>query len=257
MEVALIPPYSELARIRNRMFQMILPSGLKDSRYRGAYFPPRMSGKFVILDNGMFEDDMFTTENLIELVDKWAPDELVMPDVRGDMESTLEAMDRFLNVFEQIHFDWTPTLMAVVQVDSAKQIPEFIQRAIDLEGVHVGNEGAFTFGIPRRLVETIGTFARVNVVDFLQEMVPDNAIHLLGYARNGCDPKEFNEFKELSDRVRSADTEAPFLWAYCGSYLTNPTPYERPGNWMNITNLPSALVKENISLIDRWAHGQA
>jgi hypothetical protein len=255
MKVALIPPTRYLDMIQCRAVQMILPACLKSPRYRDAYHPMRLANSYVIMDNGMFENDQMSFENLIELIEKWRPDEVIFPDVEGDMKATLDKSDAFLNVFESIRFPNRPTPQIVVQVAEQKEIPQFIDSALQLEDEMYGVP-TFTFGIPRRLVEKFGPFVRKNIVDFLQEMAPHNEIHLLGYPRNADNPDTFNEVKTLAAHVRSIDTSAPYVWANANATMSNPTPFDRLNDYFGTIGLDDDLVKANIATLDRWASGR-
>jgi hypothetical protein len=256
MQVALIPPYNYVAFTGIRPMQMILPSLLKNTFYRIAYSPKIMNESFVILDNGMYEDNMMSNENLIELVDRWQVDELVMPDVREDMNGTLEATDTFLNMYEQVQLDKEPSLMAVIQVEREIDIPEFIKRMIGIEHNHFG-PNKFSWGIPRRLVEKFGPHIRMHIVDTLEEMAPEYPIHLLGYARNGDHPNVFNEVRALAWRVRSIDTDAPFVWAcHDADIRMDSTPHERPSNYDGLISIDRNLIRTNIKALDAWASGR-
>jgi hypothetical protein len=258
MQVALIPPINQLAWTRVRPLQMILPSSLKNVHYRNRYNPnTRLSGQFVILDNGMFESGMMSNEDLIELADKWQVDELVMPDVRGNMEATLAAVDRFLNMFEQVKLDKEPSLMVVVQISHREQIAEFIEVAMNLFFLVHKLPNNLTFGIPRRLAEELGNTIRVEIASAIVQRTNNVPVHLLGYARTGDLPTIFNEVALLSNTARSIDTDAPFVWAYNESRMElDPTPFERPLGYEGLTGINENYIWMNIKTLDGWARGR-
>jgi hypothetical protein len=240
----------------SRPLQMVLPERLKNAHYRNRYHPEwRPTDQFVILDNGMFEKDMMSNENLIELADRWKPNELVMPDVRGNATATLLAIDKFLNMYEQVELSCNPSLMAVVQVREFDVINDFIKRVAEIYYVVHNMQAPLTFGIPRRLAETLGSHIRVTIAAAIRDILPQVNVHLLGYARNGIAPSKFNEVSLLSSLVRSIDTDAPFVWAHYGSELrTDPTAYERPANYENLIETDRRLIKANVKILDGWAH---
>jgi hypothetical protein len=215
-----------------------------------------LAGSYVIMDNGMFEDGMMSNENLIELIAKWQPDELILPDIEGNMEATLTRTAAFLNILDSVRLPVRPTPQIVIQIAEQKEVPEFIDRALQLQSEYYGMPGAFTFGIPRRLVEKFGPFIRKNIVDFLFQLAPDNEIHLLGYPRNADNPDSFNELKTLAPNVRSIDTSAPFVWAVANATMSNPTPFDRLDDYFGTIGLDEGLVKANIETLDRWASGR-
>jgi len=253
MEVALIPPYSMMHTVRDRKYQMMLPSCLVNPTYR-QFYNDIIGKSYVILDNGMFEDSMMSNDRLIDLANMWQVDELVMPDVRGDINGTFEAVDSFLNMFTLINFDKTPNLMIVVQIDSVDQIEEFIQEAAKMEMAIFGRHGFFTFGIPRRLAEDIYPDIRVRIAAYISLYLPDNHIHLLGYSR--VKQHGVNEIQALSGMARSMDTDAPYVWACANASLTNRTAYERSAHYMDVTSISDRLLQDNISTLDRWSRGR-
>jgi hypothetical protein len=259
MQVALIPPTNYLTYTTNRPLQMILPARLKSMHYRHRYNPEwRLSDEFVILDNGMFEDDTMSNENLIELADKWQVDELVMPDVRGDMRATIDASTKFLNMFEQIKFDKEPSLMIVVQVSHRAEVDEFIGRALNMFYIEHGLSNNLTFGIPRRLAETLNPEIRIEIMTEIRACVENVPVHLLGYARNASHARIFNEVALLADHVRSIDTDAPFVWAYNESRIElDPTPFERPLGYDRMIDIDDVYIRANIKTLDGWANGRS
>jgi hypothetical protein len=120
MQVALIPPVSQLHRIVDRKFQMVLPDVLKSRVYETSYQSLCQDGdKFTILDNGMFETSRLSYEGLINLAIRLGVDEIVMPDTRFDMEGTLIDVDGFLDMYiESVAADCDISLQIVVQVGS-------------------------------------------------------------------------------------------------------------------------------------------
>lgn len=257
MEVALIPPYSMLHVLEGRKYRMLLPECLKHNAYRRAY--PKDDQCFTILDNGMFEGNAMSYEGLIELAIQYDVDEIVMPDVRGDGEKTLSLVDEFLEVYCSMKFeDKTPGLMIVAQTPTVDDIAKFITSAIYLEQKHFGRGGVFTYGIPRRLAEgSSDPDMRVNIADWLQVMAPRNPVHLLGFARTGIHHENFNELVMLSGRVRSIDTDAPFVWGTRSASLEHDNmSLERPLNYFQLPafRFDRGVTMDNIDVLDRWAH---
>jgi hypothetical protein len=255
VQVALIPPYQYLETIGLRPIQMILPSCLKDPRYRNAYSLTRMAESFVIMDNGMFEDDRKSNEDLIEMIDRWQPDEFVMPDVHGDMLMTISVVESFLRMFEQIELKKRPRLQIVIQLNSVGYVQRFIEQALEIQDTFGG--GTFTFGIPRWLAQRFGQYIRMYIVDWLDDLAPGQDVHLLGYARNGNHPSVFNEVELLADRVRSIDTDAPYVWAQRNAPLNVNTMFERPIDYYSRNDGDiDDLINDNIKMLDGWASGR-
>jgi len=259
MEVALIPPYCMLdAVLPGRKYRMLLPECLKHVAYKRSY--QRLESGFTMLDNGMFEHEAMSNEALIELGLEYNVDELVMPDVRGDMDQTFSRVEEFLNVYCAMKFeDNEPGLMIAFQVTNVDEIPKFITRATALEYEYFNRRGVFTYGIPRRLAEGLGqSDMRVIIADWLQVMAPHNPVHLLGFARTSIQHiLSSNEIVMLSKRVRSIDTDAPFVWSTRGAHLEyDSLMVERPLNYFQLPSFrfDRGVVMDNIETLDRWAH---
>lgn len=258
MEVALIPPLCQLHTVLDRPFQMIIPEGLKWPAYQQAYLGIR--GRFTILDNGMFESSMVSSEELIDTALKYHVNEIVMPDVRDNMEETLTAVDNFLNMFLKTNASELPIgLQIVLQVSNMGQVPDFVHLAGELEWKHFGHGRVFTYGIPRRIIEKCGDQARLAAADFISAIVP-NPIHLLGYARTQSPIALFNETKVLASnsQVRSMDTDAPFIWTSFGDVMGEAHhQHHRMGKYLNLEPhlFPRELRDKNIDLLDEWATG--
>ncbi len=183
-----------------------------------------------------------------------------MPDVRGDMETTLYRIDQFLNVFEADKSKHTPNLMAAIQVKSIKEIPIFLDRLLAIQDAHFGDATVFTIGIPRRLVETVGQEARIDIVERIEVFALDNPIHLLGYVRAAQDPVDFNEVAILHDKVRSLDTGAPYVWAAHGASIANTRQtWKSEGSHLETVVKINTIgqVEQNIKILDNWAHGRS
>src|SRR5882724_298983 len=256
MQVALIPPVCQLHRITNRKYQMVIPEALSSGIYRSTY--RYMRNKFILLDNGMFESCVWGYETLIALALEYQVDEIVMPDVRDEMNGTLQMTDSFLDMFcDSEAVDKKIGLQIVVQYSEISQVHDFISAALEMEWRHFGAHGVFTFGILRRLVEKSGDYARVSVADMISLTAPKNPIHLLGYAR--LHNPTFNEVQVLANnkQVRSIDTDAPFVWSARQSLLSDGVPRQRQERYFHLEPFlfEKDLLDKNIKLLDEWANG--
>jgi hypothetical protein len=183
-----------------------------------------------------------------------------MPDVRGKSEQTLSLSADFATEFARTKHFPTTDLMMVIQIEKFEELPRFMAQVdyIQKQIFPAGNR-MFTIGIPRRLTETLGFRARIHIVEFLSQAGWKNPFHLLGFSR-ATPPVKYNEIKALWVRVRSMDTDAPFVWAYNSIGMrSDRTPPERPKDYMNLAeeHLHSPRVYDNILALDGWAHGDA
>jgi hypothetical protein len=256
MEVALIPPVSRIASTMNLRMQMLIPSALKHKTYRSCYkYLGEWDGAYVIMDNGMFEEDIPRShEQVIALASEYKADEIVIPDVRGNFQASLDLMRQFLDIggVDLKHFNY----MAVLQ---GEDLPELITcfKAYLNELEPMVTQGKIVFGLPRRLGEDIGAHVRVEVVDSVRAMYPEAKFHFLGLNRMWM--HDFAIAKNYHrGSIRSVDTSAPFVWAYHGremqcAYTGNLTVtdyFAAPGQLFDLT-----LVNRNIDTLKAWANG--
>jgi len=54
-------------------YSFVLPSYWKNEKYRAYFLTAKEQGRFIILDNGLFEGDTFTSDYLIELINELKP----------------------------------------------------------------------------------------------------------------------------------------------------------------------------------------
>lgn len=257
MDIALIPPLARLGSVTCDRYQMMLPSGLKYSKYRTFYkYLGEWDGAYVIMDNGMFEEDKPRShEQVIALASEYKANEIVIPDERGSFLGSLNLMRQFLNVggIDLKYFNY----MAVLQ---GEDLPELITcfKAYLNELEPLVTQGKVVFGIPRRLGESIQHDIRVVVIDSILNEYPGTKFHFLGLNRQW--PRDFSiAYGYHRGNIRSLDTSAPFIWAYYGAELRSsvattmlgiPDYFEVPGPMYDPT-----LVNRNIRTLKVWANG--
>lgn len=267
MQLALIPPVSMLHHTVTRELQMCIPEGLDSSEmYRRHYaYLGTHPGCYVILDNGMFESGEYMGDfDLIKFAKDYKVDEIVMPDVRGRSEDTLEAQRYFMRIFHQAYGmtppSKTPNLMSVIQGFDVKDAKEHVMRVADSWAVEMvrGRYGKIVFGLPRRMSEDNNRDARVDLIEFIVSnfgvMFP---IHLLGLSR--ANPRELQYVgKEYGSNVRGVDTSAPFVWTSQNKHLDAGDIADREGNYfdMHASRFPGPLLRHNIETLEGWCRGE-
>jgi hypothetical protein len=252
MQVAIIPPACLAERIQHRQFQMLVPEMLKYSKLAKAYQDLREC--YTILDNGMFEKESIGMEELLDVAMWYHCNEVIVPDTYRDLGFTINQLETFLRLFEQTDYDLD--LMVVMQVRNFEEIPIFVRRAS--HAMHGAGIEQFTFGLPRKMNEDMGSMARAIAVNHIREQCPEEEvqIHLLGLSRVHNLAGPLHEVHILRDKVRSIDTDAPFVWATEDASLTwpnfNPERSERYFA-LDVTNFPIHLVDQNIEALDKAA----
>ena len=86
----------------------------KSERYKNHFLKAKAAGRFIIADNGLFEGDSFTEQQLIEFVNELRPDIFVIPDVWNDAKHSYKNA----KFWQKVNTKYLPSetkLMAVVQ----------------------------------------------------------------------------------------------------------------------------------------------
>jgi hypothetical protein len=256
MDIALIPPASQLDHLMSRKIQMMIPAYTKNARYRWFYRNfGHNSDMHVILDNGAFEGARLSPHDLLGMAYDYQVDEIIIPDEMGDMGASMYMLEEFMA--KLVTRKWHPKyVMAAVQGQTVEECHAHIRNIAE----HTSE--VTTLGLPKHLDKTTGWEGiRVKLTEWILKEFPNMwDIHFLGYIREG----EMMSAAEVG--VRSLDTSAPFI---CAAELMsiNPSTYaswssswnfEVPERQKNFADLPKEyfhpkLIKDNIDQLDRWA----
>jgi hypothetical protein len=96
-------------------YEFCLPTyWFKSKEYKQYYLNARKSGSFIIADNGLFEGDSFTEQQLIDFVNELQPDIFVIPDVWNDAFQSYRNAKYWVNKVSPI-LPGNTKLMAVIQ----------------------------------------------------------------------------------------------------------------------------------------------
>jgi hypothetical protein len=203
MKLALIPPPNNAVWMEETDYQLILPSFLQSSIvYRDKVRVCRGRGDFIILDNGVAEGLGIDSEDeLYALAKEYQVTEVVIPDVYGDCDATLE---RFQNWKYDEDFGHMAVLAATTTDEVMKMLDVYCDAAI-----------VDTIGVPRLLWDH--GISRSWVAGMLLQFVETTglAVHFLG-----MNPDAMYEMLSFPiPGVRSVDTSAPFVYAKWGVLL--------------------------------------
>jgi hypothetical protein len=235
----------------------MLPAGLQDKLYAKHYgYLCKHPGSYVILDNGMFEDNAVTNLELIQLAKDYNVDEIVLPDKRGDGVETLALQREFLHLYRAAYslVSRPPKVMAVVQGKTLKEC----YAHIDMISQYLQPIPDIVLGFPRRLSEDIDRAARVDLCAYIADnRGPLFPIHLLGLSR--ANPREVQFIaREFKDLVRGIDTDAPFVWTAEHKHLDTNDTAERQTHYMEMgaQQFSGHLLQHNINTLERWCRGE-
>lgn len=241
-------------------YSLILPSLFPNQKYRDFYRVQMRSG-YVILDNGAAEGKLESLEHVVNIGRAMlgAVNEIVLPDVIGDMDGTLDAVAKeFYTAFE---YRAMFKFMLVLQGNTFLDYLSTAERAVNMFGgiIHA-------FGIPRHILSTLQNTgskrdARLRLARELRSRYPMRAVHLLG--TNPAYPYELLEygrqFKAIG--VRGVDTSMAWNATINGTVLDpNGLNYN-----INITRQPIdefydaevtpeqlVLLEHNMQVMNAW-----
>jgi len=189
MKLALIPPIDLLEEVPNTGIHLVLPHMLKNPKYRDFY---KSIAGYKILDNGaaegVIEADL---QKLIDLALEYNFDEVVIPDVMGDMPASRKLIERYSNIDT-----YGLRLMAVAHADNFFSLLAYTQWLVDIPVVNV-------IGLPRLLGNKLFPTVRLLAASAINGAKP---VHCLG-ANNWIAEVEW---LASSGKVRSMDTSLPF-----------------------------------------------
>jgi hypothetical protein len=165
---------------------------MKSKRYK-SYFA--RSRRFVLLDNGAYEGETMTLQDLVNLCYEIKPAEVVAPDVLYDPEKTTDRTLQFLDMLD-LRCD-------VMIVPQARNAYEWASEAWKLCNLTKHHSRVKTLGVSKWLAKQVRRdtlllrLAGQLGTDFYKYQ-----IHLLGY-------HDINELRNFKIDVRSLDTKRP------------------------------------------------
>jgi hypothetical protein len=181
---------------------------------------------------------------------KLGVDEIVMPDVITDYETTIREADDFLGYIRQL-VDTHP-LIATLNLGYVIQItdPKTLQAAID---PFLNEPLISVLHLPRSMNHTMGAGSRIKVAQQIHDTYGDRfEIHLLGASASFV--KELEVAQREAPWIRSMDTSMPFNYALVGALITDECVINRaPGYFdMKFTQEQHRLAGYNIGVMKSW-----
>lgn len=193
-------------------YEYCLPTFLdKYEQYRIHFQLARLHKRFIILDNGLFEGDKYTTEQLFYYINLVRPNIFIVPDEWNDSAATLVNAKSWMinhksNLPEEVE------LMAVCQGKTLTELVSTYQTLVDLGYKYIAfNHSSIAYQDMYPESEPLKSqmFGRM---EFIRRLVVNKAIdesvhhHLLGCSL----PQEFMAYKSWKF-IKSCDTSNPIL----------------------------------------------
>jgi hypothetical protein len=211
-------------------YEFCLPTyWFKSKSYKEYYKNAKQEGRFIIADNGLFEGDSFTEQQLIEFINELQPDIFVIPDIWNNAMLSLRNAKHWVHIRELLPEG--TKLMAVIQCTDYEIGSLLYNQYIDLgvEAIAFNHSSiAYQDFFPHENLSVSKMMGRIYFINKLKENnIIQNHIHhhLLGCAI----PDEFKYYGKGYEFLKSLDTSNPVVWGCKGySYLNNITSLEKP-----------------------------
>jgi len=185
-------------------YDYCLPMFWKHEEYRNHFIKAREKGRFIILDNGLFEGKLEDKDTLLEIVKVIDPDVVISPDAWNDYKTTLEHYMEWKEIIDP------DKLMVVIQAEHGHQARLMYEVLTDNGVKYIGfnHLGAFydDFGIHPNpsLRKTLG---RIN---FLHSLELNDQVH---HHLLGTNLAEEFKYYDLP-QIKTIDTSNPVILAY-------------------------------------------
>jgi hypothetical protein len=191
------------------------------SEYKEFFEYSREHGRFIIMDNGLFEGVNHTTEDLINKIELIQPDVFVVPDAWNDANTTLvNAKSWMINYKEGLPA--RTNLMAVCQGKDMTELITTYQTLVDLGYTHIAfNHSSIAYQQEYSSMDSLKA-AMYGRMEFIRRLVQSGAIRKTHYHHLlGCSlPQEFMSYGDWPF-IKSVDTSNPILVGAEGEKYTN------------------------------------
>jgi hypothetical protein len=190
-------------------------------QYRIFFQKSRLDKRFIIMDNGLFEGVLHTTEDLLEKINLVRPDIFIVPDAWNDSTTTLVNAKSWM-INHKPNLPEGVNLMAVCQGSDMGELITTYQTLVDLGYTHIAfNHSSIAYQKEYEGLDHLKA-AMYGRMEFIRRLVASNTIrkshyhHLLGCSL----PQEFMSYKDWTF-VKSVDTSNPILVGAEGQRYTD------------------------------------
>ena len=189
--------------------------------YKEFFEYSREHGRFIIMDNGLFEGVNHTTEDLISKIELIQPDVFVVPDAWNDANTTLVNAKSWMINYKK-GLPEGVNLMAVCQGKDMTELITTYQTLVDLGYTHIAfNHSSIAYQQECSGMNSLKA-AMYGRMEFIRRLVQSGTIretyyhHLLGCSL----PQEFMSYGDWKF-IKSVDTSNPILVGAEGGKYTN------------------------------------
>ena len=207
----------------------------KSPQYKLFFTKAKKDGRFIIMDNGLFEGVNHTTEDLLEKIELLHPNIFIVPDAWNDSISTLRNAKHWMINYKN-NLPEGVNLMAVCQGNSIGELVTTYQTLLDLGYKHIAfNHSSIAYqdifkdkesSLPED--KRILNYQMFGRMEFIRRLVEKDTIdrncyhHLLGCSL----PQEVMAYGDWKF-IKSVDTSNPILVGADGNrYQENGLTYK-------------------------------
>ena len=232
-------------------YDYLLPHLLdKHADYRQYFLDAKERGRFIIMDNGLFEGVTHTTKDLLEKIELIEPDIFIVPDEWNNKDATA----RNAKYWTQYKLPFKTKLMVVLQGETVSDMHLLYQQCVDLGYTHFAiNHSSIVYQTLCTHENPIAnqSVGRVMLIEYFREqnMIKDHHyIHLLGAST----PQEFTYYRNNAPNlINSVDTSNPIICGALGQRYSEIGMLTKPSNKIEEfmeTNLDNRLadIKFNV-----------
>lgn len=201
----------------------------KYPEYREFFLEAQKQGRFIIMDNSLFEGYTHTFQDLTEKINLIQPNIFIVPDEWNNSIATAKNA----KYWKQFTLPERTKLMIVLQGKTVNEIHLLYQQCIDLGYTH------FAFNHSSVVYQELGgsenelanqSVGRVMLIEYLrsQKVIKDHHyIHLLGAST----PQEFTYYRDnCPNLIKSVDTSNPIIVGALGQRYDNVGLLTKPKN---------------------------
>ena len=193
----------------------------KYDQYRIFFQKSRLDKRFIIMDNGLFENVVHTTEDLLEKINLVRPDIFIVPDAWNDANTTLVNAKSWMINYKQ-YIPEGINLMAVCQGQDMTELTTTYQTLVDLGYTHIAfNHSSIAYQNEYEGMDHLKA-SMYGRMEFIRRLVQSGAIRKSNYHHLlGCSlPQEFMSYGDWKF-IKSVDTSNPILVGAEGKRYTD------------------------------------
>ena len=190
-------------------------------QYRIYFQKAKKDGRFIIMDNGLFEGVKHTTEDLLEKIYLFKPNIFIVPDEWNDSAATIRNAKHWMNVHKP-NLPAGVELMAVCQGKTLAELVSTYNNLLILGYKHIAfNHSSIAYQQEYTGMDSLKA-AMYGRMEFIRKLVAGDIIrrdvyhHLLGCSL----PQEFMSYSDWGF-IKSVDTSNPILVGAEGERYTS------------------------------------